>query len=181
MKKQVRVSDIAKKALIAFLAAVIAFTTIEPVNVEAKTKTITLKPQSRTSYAEETRAKKISKKGTYNIKVKDNGGYFEGYLKFVAPKAGTYKFAFSKVKDAKKKPVSGSVYATTPGEYGLYDINFNGSTPELYLANKNSGVYKKSQTGKLSLRKNQAVYLFFSFQKSYSSKAKYMNVNLKIK
>lgn len=40
---------------------------------------------------------------------------------------------------------------------------------------------KKSQTGTMRLVKNQTVYLFFSFQKSYSSKAKYMTVNLKIK
>ena len=187
MKNRNKAANIVTKIIAAFLAATIMFTAIEPVDVEAKTKTITLKSHDRVSYASEAKSisKKINKKGTYNIKIKNDYDQFHGYVRFVAPKKGTYKFEISKVKDAKKKNLFGFVEGSTPNEYeSLIDVDFStkgGKNAFLNVSNKDYGEYLKKRTGTIKLKKGQVLYLYFSFQRSFSSKAKSMTLQLKVK
>lgn len=185
MKNRKRVGDIAKKALIAFLAATIAFTSFAPVYVEAKTTTVKLTANDYVNNATETKAKKITKKGTYNIKVKTTDNYwYKGWMKFKAPKTATYSFVFSNV-NSKKKPVSGYVLGSFATEYGSWmPANFStkgGKSEYLYLASKKSYDRLTKRTGKIKLKKGQEIYLYFEFQKQFKGKAGTMSIKLNVK
>lgn len=187
MDNRKRAEGFIRKAVMAFLAVALMYAAFNPAYVSAKTKNITLKKHDLATYESEVKnSTTIKKKGTYKVKVKLNQGQeMQGYLKFVAPKKGTYSFELSKVKEGKNKAIYGYVYGSTPGDYDyLYDVRFKtkgGTNPRLNVGSKKNGEYLKTRTGKVSLKKNQKLYLYFDFSKLYSSKAKDMTVQLKIK
>ncbi len=70
-----------------------------------------------TTNKNENKAPKIKKKGTYNINDKTNNGY----IRFVAPKTGTYTITVYNVRDWKKKTTT----SHNLGQYYVYKKNRN--------------------------------------------------------
>ncbi len=171
MKTKRKVLSVVQKTIALTLAATIFFTLTNPVYVQAKPKTINVKSHSEEYIA--SRAKKYAstvKKGTYTLKFKKApGSYYRGYLKFTAPKKGTYSFTLSNLKTSNKKQVSGWM-ACCKSEYGsLYYANLKtkgGTFDQLFVNDRKIRImpnYLTSRTGKLKLKKNETVYLYFQF------------------
>ncbi len=171
MEVKRKVLSVIQKTIALTLAAAIVFTLTTPVYVQAKTKTISVKSHSEEYSA--SRAKKYAttvKKGTYTLKFKKAAGsHYRGYLKFKAPKKGTYSFTLSNLKTSNKKQVSGWM-ACCKSEYGsLYYANLKtkgGTFDQLFVTDRKIRImpnYLTSRTGKLKLKKNETVYLYFQF------------------
>ncbi len=171
MEAKRKVLTVIRKTIALTLAAAIVFTLANPLQVQAKTKTINVKSHSEETFA--SRANKYAttvKKGTYNLKFKKMGGsYYRGYLKFKAPKKGTYSFTLSNLKTNNKKQVSGWMVCCKSESGALYYANLKtkgGISDQLKVNSKKIDImpdYLKSRTGKLTLQKNETVYLYFQF------------------
>ncbi len=169
MKEKGKVLTVIRRAIALSLAAVIIFSLAGPVQVQAKTINV----RSHSEEMIESYAKKYAtavKKGTYTLKFKKMAGsYYRGYLMFKAPKKGNYSFTLSNLKTNNKKQVSGWM-ACCKSEYGaLYYANLKtqgGVRDQLKVNDRKIAImpdYLKSRTGKLSLNKNETVYLYFQF------------------
>ena len=161
-----------KKLSLVILTALM-LTAVFQVNAFAGTKTVKPKNQAfTTSHSTAERKSKTVKKGTYKVKLSPKKGKAQGYLKFKAPKTGTYTFTVSGL--------------TTNSNYGNGHVSFEvinsynsnyittvkvktngGKNTALFVATKNATtgdkVYRtlKSRYGKLRLQKNQTVYIHF--------------------
>lgn len=162
-----------RKSLIMTLAAVLLIGTFA-ISADAVMKK-TIKPQEKTKKVSVANRKAATvKKGTTKLTFKK--GY--GYIKFVAPETKTYKFTFSnlkqpenvefrdsmvsfsaQVKSAKHpKKLIAKKLSTKGGKYDqlcLYVNKFPDSQPE-----KKVEWYEKTRTGKVKLKKGQAIYFW---------------------
>ena len=136
--------------------------------------TVTLKKQKFTQKT--STAKKKSKDveiGETIVKMPAKG---MGYLKFTAPKKGTYKFTFSDLK--KKKGIRGYINLQVPKTGKTTKLikkkvnTWGGSTHELWIGIKDykHKTYPKIywpravRNAKVKLKKGQEIYVFFSFE-----------------
>lgn len=141
--------------------------------VMASAKTIRLKPQSFVTRTKTAKKKSTTvKKGTTTIVMPTNG---KGYLKFKATKKKKYTFTLSGLRPGKTGTyANGYFYVMRKYGSGKY-ISMDrmktqgGKSSALYLSNKNpkppitSGSFLTSRSGKIKLKKNEVVYLYFSF------------------
>ena len=178
-------ANIFKRIVCLAVAFAFVVTLITPVQVSAKTKTISLKKQPFTTEVStaDASAKQIGK-GTYKVKMKvDSRGWYQGYIKFVAPKTKTYKFTVSNLVANDKKFANGITTAYVPGSANnTENIDFRKSGYEkngLRIASRKLGKTPTSKTGKLFLQEGQVVYLYNSYLGSYKSKK--MQLKLVIK
>ena len=186
MKNRRKAMSIMKKVVAAFCAVAVLSGLLSPVDVQAKTKKITLKVQTYQTDEKAIKAQRITKKGTYNIKVNKNVTRYVGYLMFKAPKAGKYKFQFSKVKDGKKLPLYGEIVGQTNTKHGDFNMAYfyteGLTTARLYLGSETYGKWLSKRTGTIKLRKNQKLYMHFDFEPDRDiEKASNMTIQLKVK
>ncbi len=184
-----KVFESVKKAITIVLAAAIIFTLSNPLQVQAAKK-VTLKSYTKDyTVSQIKKASTTLKKGTYNIRIKQfGGGAYRGYIKFVAPKAGTYSFTFSNCKTDDKKHILGSAFVQTPDKFGGLGgiIEFStkgGKTNTLWMGSKKDPSYPEcitTRTGKVKLKKGQNIYLHVSFETREKSN-KGMSLKLVIK
>lgn len=138
--------------------------------IPASAATKKLKNQSFTTSAAKAKKKATAlKRGTYTIKLASKG---KGFAKFKAPKTKTYAFTISNLK-SKKSYACGYFYVMTTSSYSNSYITMSklktkgGTTTGMYFATKSgtSGAMKsrflKTRTGKIKLKKNQTVYLYY--------------------
>ena len=132
------------------------------------------------------KAAKTVKKGKMTLSVRS------GYIKFKAPKAGTYSFAFSDIK------AIGDSGAEVTGYAEFYDRNAyeikdskvrttGGKKASLYLCSaayttSTKGIvkerYLKSRTGKIKLKKGQVIYIYMDFDSENAKKGVYVNLKI---
>lgn len=120
------------------------------------------------------KAPKIKKKGTYNVNDKQN----DGYICFVAPKAGTYTITVSNMRDWKKKSsVSNNlgqyyIYKNTRGWLQMQKLNTNYGKSDVFWIGS-----KYSQRFKSSSKKNVNGYLYSRYVKIKLKKGEKMYLN----
>ena len=154
-------------SLFLVLTMVISFSSV---STYAATKK--LKNQTFTTDTAVANRKALSvKKGTYTVKLPSKG---KGYLKFKAPKKATYSFTLSKLKASSSYSCGYFYvmrkYGTTNQYIGQEKLKQKGGKQEaMNIATRNStsgkviSRYLTSRTGKITLRKGEVVYLYFSF------------------
>ncbi|MBQ9062201.1 MAG: hypothetical protein IJ121_05150 [Eubacterium sp.] len=135
--------------------------------------TITLKKQKFTQKTSTAKKKaKAVEPGETIVKMPAKG---MGYLKFTAPKKGSYKFIFSDLKK-KKGTKDGYVILQVPKNKSAKTLikqkvkTWGGSTYSMWLGikNKKYGSNKaewtrKTRNTKIKMKKGETVYIFFSF------------------
>ncbi|MDO5456525.1 MAG: hypothetical protein Q4F25_06390 [Eubacteriales bacterium] len=163
-----------RKSLIMTLAAVLLIGTFA-ISADAVMKK-TIKPQEYTKKVSVANKKAaVVKKGTTKLTFKE--GY--GYIKFVAPATKTYKFTFSNLKQSKnvenpdyyvgfsvqvksakypKKLIAKKV-STMGGKASSLKMYVNDYSPE-FCPDKKVDWYEKTRTGKVKLKKGQAIYFW---------------------
>lgn len=162
-----------KRSLIMTLAAVLLIGTFAISASAVMRKTI--KPQEYTKKVSVANRKAaVVKKGTTNLTFKK--GY--GYIKFVAPSTKTYTFTFSKLKQSKNveypddyvafmAQVKSARYAnklikkklTTKGGQSS-SLNMAVNKPAEFYSDKKVDWYEMTRTGKVKLKKGQAIYFW---------------------
>lgn len=163
-----------KKSLLLTLVAVLLIGTFA-ISADAVMKK-TVKPQGYTKKVSVANKKAaVVKKGTTKLTFTKG----EGYIKFVAPATKTYVFTFSNLKQSKnvKYPdklvafyvqVKSAKYpknliikkvSTKGGKAPYLKMNVNNYCPDAY-PDKKVDWYEKTRTGKVHLKKGQAIYFW---------------------
>lgn len=156
--------------LFATILVVLTVLAMSPAIAQAATKK-TIKNQNfttKTAVANK-KATKISKKGTYNLKLKG----IEGYIVFTAPKTATYTFTFSNFKNSVSYDSSCLIETQTVSKYDSSNIFFTdvktqgGKANTLYMSvngHKGSGsgisLRRSSRYARIKLKKNQKLYFY---------------------
>ena len=200
MGKKIQKKGNWKRLLAMLLIAISIATIINPVDAQAnakskvKTKTITLKPLTeRESYSYVKKKATTIKTGyKYNIKLKQYMALtYGGYVKFKAPKTKTYSFTISNIKQPVKKgdPLGRASFKKAKN-YSFYPLKVktrNKTTDCLNVSKtkyrppygNDASVYYPSRTGKVKLKKNQTIYIYFWFDTMTYSKS--MSFNFAVK
>ncbi|WP_026660407.1 hypothetical protein [Butyrivibrio sp. AC2005] len=185
-EKNTVISRILKNVVCLVLAFAFAVTVVNPLHVEAKTKKIALPTQEWSSdkAVADANCVVIDKPGTYNVKMKVTGkGWYQGYIKFVAPTTKEYKITVSNLKANDKKFANGitSTLVQNNTTYLGYTRIENKGTDKDGLRIASRKIYKTptSRTGKIGLEAGQELYLYNSYLGS--SKSKKMQFKLVIK
>ncbi len=154
------------------LVMVISMVLVGMTPVAASAKTIKLKPQSFvTKTKTANKASRVVNRGTTTVVMPSNG---RGYLKFKATKKKTYAFSLSGLRTSRSYS-NGYFYVMR--KYGRSKkyismeklLTQGGKTSALYIATKEyryrdlKTSFLKSRYGKIVLRKNETVYLYFCF------------------
>ncbi len=162
------------RIMTAFLAMFLAFALIA-VPADAKVKVKKLKNCAFTTSTSVAKKKAgVVKRGTYDIKLGKKGS---GYAAFKATKTKKYSFTLYKVRPGKNSSYSsGFFYCMLPSKYSkssitIMDMKTQGGTDNsLYVSSKyhkQTGPVKDrfltKRTGKITLKKGQIAYLYFSF------------------
>ncbi len=173
------------KMMSLLMVLAISLTFLNPLNAEAKTKTIKMKKSDTyLSYVEDLeKASTNIKSGTYNIVQQKSNGIFHGYLKFVAPKSKTYTITLSNLKCKGNEPVNCGVMLYTPlndGSDSVKSIIPKTKGGIMNFSSKNrGGSYVKTRKGTFKLAKGQVLYI--EYNTIVKTKGKKLTSKLKIK
>ena len=164
------------------LVMVISMVLVGMTPVAASAKTIKLKPREFTTKTRVAQKKsKVVKKGTTTVVMPPNG---RGYLRFKAAKNKKYTFTLSGLR-TKKSYSNGYFYVMRKYGSGKY-ISMEklktqgGKTSALYISTEDHKyselkyAFLTSRYGKIKLRRNEVVYLYFNF-----SAGDYLTLNIK--
>ena len=140
--------------------------------VIASAKTIQLKPQEFVTKTKTANKKgRVVKKGTTTLVMPSNG---RGYLKFKATKKKKYTFTLSGLRSSRSYSNGYFYVMRTYGRGGKY-ISMDklstqgGKVSALYISTEDHTysdlkyAFLTSRYGKIKLRKNETVYLYFNF------------------
>ena len=154
------------------LVMVITMMLIGMTPVLASAKTVTLKPQGfTTSKSVAKKMGQVVKKGTTTVVFSPSLG--SGYLKFKAPKKKKYTFTLSGLSTTRSYS-NGYFYVMRTYGRGKYITmskmtTQGGKTSSLYVSSKDHPysdlrtAFITSRFGRLTLKKGEMVYLYFSF------------------
>ncbi len=180
MKNKTNFKNVLKRTLCLALMLTIAISFSKPINVEAKTKTVTVKKLDFTTKASKANKKAIAiKKGSYNVVMNKKNSYswYRGYLKFTAPQTRTYTITASGLKASDGQFINGHVSPLVYSKYGRDSLTYpsiktkGGKKTGLHIGSKNSGDALYSRTGKIKLQQGQVCFLYMSLLGSSSSKS----------
>ncbi|WP_029323769.1 hypothetical protein [Butyrivibrio sp. AE3004] len=181
-----KISSIVKRFLAVALVAAIAFS--NPISVEAKTKSKTLKSvksfETTTSIID-ANATPVSK-GNYKFKLKKIGYDGRAYIKFTAPATKTYKFTLNNLRSNNGKYACGFYYImkTDPNHPEICsqtDVQTKGGNRhDLFFASKKTKdkQFITKRTASVPLTQGETIYVHFNASGILS---KYVTFNFSIK